>query len=148
MDSATELIDHLNREGIRVILIGDVNEERDGETVFSRLGISELSSRCFGLPLNELMTLLKHARVYVGTDSGPLHLAAALNVAVVGLFGPAEPRFTAPVVPSASFIFRQVECSPCNQRACVRSNNPCMDLIGVEEVADRVKRLMLSERLS
>jgi ADP-heptose:LPS heptosyltransferase len=88
------------------------------------------------LRLLESAVLLAGADLFVGNDSGPLHLAAALGVPSVGLFGPSTPALTAPrsMAPS-SWLYKEVDCSPCDQRACIRPDNPCINAITVEEVA-------------
>lgn len=79
---------------------------------------------------------------FVGNDSGPLHLAAALGVRVVGLFGPSSPRLTGPVTPDAVFLYNEVECSPCDQRNCVRPSDPCMRSISTDDVLSAIKTIL------
>ncbi len=79
--------------------------------------------------------LLSGADAFVGNDSGPLHLAAALGVKHVGLFGPADPRVTAPPTAYGIHCYQRIECSPCDQRGCIRPNDSCMPLISVDDVA-------------
>jgi heptosyltransferase I len=70
--------------------------------------------------------LIANATVFIGTDSGPLHLAAALGTPFLGLYGPAPPDMTGPRVGIGKGLFPDVECSPCDQRTCVVPNAPCM----------------------
>ncbi len=91
-----------------------------------------------GLPLDDLALLIARAAFYIGGDSGPLHLAAAVGTPSVGLFGPAPPELTGPPVSTNSYLYKKVECSPCDQRECVRKWAPCMTLISVDEVFDKV----------
>lgn len=89
-------------------------------------------------------TLLQRAAVVVCNDSGPLHLAAALGTGVVGLFGPAPPALTGPRGARGEFLFKHVECSPCNQTVCVRPTESCMTLITPDEVFGAVARQLRS----
>jgi ADP-heptose:LPS heptosyltransferase len=62
-----------------------------------------------GLPappttIKELAHLLSRCAVYVGNDSGPMHLAAAMGIAVVGLFGPSDPRRVGPWTATARSV--------------------------------------------
>ncbi len=82
--------------------------------------------------------VLKEAALFVGNDSGPLHLAAALGTRVVGLFGPAAPDLTAPRSAQGRFLYERVECSPCDQCSCVRPERSCMTLILTEDVVRTV----------
>jgi ADP-heptose:LPS heptosyltransferase len=84
--------------------------------------------------------LMHGAAVVVGNDSGPLHLAAALGVPVVGLFGPAPPSLTAPRNVQGTLLYHPVECSPCDQWVCIRPHASCMTMIPVTDVVQSVLR--------
>lgn len=139
-----EFINRMNTIGKKVVLIGSESEMGKGESLVLRTNNSSSVSRAFGLPLDELIVLLNDSELFVGTDSGPLHLASILNIPVVGLYGPAHPHYTAPINPRSSYIFKQVECSPCDQRRCIRPHNSCMHLITAEEVFEQSKSIMMN----
>ncbi len=80
----------------------------------------------------DLAALLRRARLFVGADSGPLHLAAALGTRVVGLYGPKDPRTYGPYWANAHVVRKGVACSPCTLRRCARPE--CMTLITADEV--------------
>jgi ADP-heptose:LPS heptosyltransferase len=64
--------------------------------------------------LTETAALLKKCCLFIGNDSGPLHLAAALNVPTIGLFGPTAPRQFYPYKSiKHTFIYKNLPCSPC-----------------------------------
>lgn len=86
--------------------------------------------------------MIQGAGLFVGNDSGPLHLAALLGVPVVGLFGPAPPERTAPFASRGVFMYRQVACSPCTQTTCAMPGNSCMNRIAVQEVFDVASGLL------
>jgi ADP-heptose:LPS heptosyltransferase len=93
--------------------------------------------------LVETSAIFKKSALLVCNDSGPLHLAAALGVKVVALFGPATPQLTAPRNAHGVFHYERVECSPCNQHRCVRPTDSCMSLISHEYVFHSVKKLLV-----
>jgi ADP-heptose:LPS heptosyltransferase len=74
-------------------------------------------SRCFNaaglLTISELGALLQMCQLMISNDSGPLHLAASLGVATIGLFGPESPDFYGPLGPHAISIYKRISCSPC-----------------------------------
>jgi heptosyltransferase-2 len=82
--------------------------------------------------------LLRDADLFIGNDSGPLHLAALLEVPLIGLFGPASPELTAPLSARGSFLYHQVACSPCSQTVCIMPDNSCMRRITPEDVLTAV----------
>jgi lipopolysaccharide heptosyltransferase I len=70
--------------------------------------------------LLELAALLRHADLFVGVDSGPLHLAGALGTPVLGLYGPKHPGTYGPYWPGGRVVRSGIECSPCWHRRCPR----------------------------
>ena len=76
-----------------VFAVGPVERERWGEAVFARLAAVAV---VVAPALDELAGLLAGARAFVGNDSGPAHLAAAVGTPAVTLFGPTDPRHFAP----------------------------------------------------
>lgn len=96
--------------------------------------------------LKELGALLKGARVVISADSGPMHLAAALGVPVVAIFGPTSPQITGPYNPQAEHIILQkdVGCPvPCYEVSC--ADNKCMKAVTVDEVFKAVKKILNSD---
>ncbi|HEX9656655.1 MAG TPA: glycosyltransferase family 9 protein [Bacteroidota bacterium] len=89
--------------------------------------------------------LMSNAEAFVGNDSGPLHLAAALGIKHVGLFGPADPRLTAPPTAHGVHCYKKVECSPCDQRQCIRPDDSCMELISVDDVARPLLEMLVKD---
>jgi lipopolysaccharide heptosyltransferase I len=92
--------------------------------------------------LLDLAALFERCAAVAGCDTGPVHLAAALGVEVIGLYGPKDPRIYGPWVASrggpAEVIWKHVHCSPCTLRWC--GNVICMDAIGPGEVAAALER--------
>lgn len=107
----------------------------------------EVINLCGRLRLEELAGLLKEACLFVGVDSGPLHLALALKTPSVGIFGPTDPR---QVVGEEGGLFRAVfsgrPCAPCYQHLpgqkvrCPEA--PCLQEISPEEVLLKVESLL------
>jgi lipopolysaccharide heptosyltransferase I len=100
--------------------------------------------RRFQVSFMELIPLLRRARLLVGGDTGPFHLACALGTPVVGILGPTAPARNGPWSASDESVFRVLPCSFCNGRTCP-TNNECMDL-EVEQVFDSVVRRLAQKR--
>lgn len=83
--------------------------------------------------LRQLMALLAQCRLIVTNDSGPMHLAAALGVPLVAIFGSTDEHATGPVGPRVRIVRRPVECSPCGLRECPIDFR-CMNTVSVEDV--------------
>jgi len=93
---------------------------------------------CGEFSLAQLRALMERAALYVGGDSGPLHIAATSRVPIVGLYGPTLPARSAPwrdpVIPVASVEPDPLPCRPCDQRVCAPGDFRCLTSIGAERV--------------
>jgi len=83
--------------------------------------------------LRELLALMSECRLIVTNDSGPMHLAAALGVPLVAIFGSTDERATGPVGARVRIVKHRVACSPCGLRECPVDFR-CLRGISVEEV--------------
>jgi heptosyltransferase-2 len=90
------------------------------------------------LDLAQLAAVLSHLDVLVTNDSGPMHLAAALGVRCVALFGPTDPRRTAPAGEGHRVLYTDRWCSPCFQRRCPLIHHRCLRDIEVDAAASAV----------
>jgi ADP-heptose:LPS heptosyltransferase len=84
--------------------------------------------------LMELAALYEKAAFVISTDTGPMHLAAAVGTPVIALFGPTAPWRTGPYGPGHQIVRAQLECSPCFKRRCETMD--CMSHISVKQVMD------------
>jgi lipopolysaccharide heptosyltransferase I len=105
----------------------------------------KISSHCegaklhnFQVPFLQLVPLIRRARLLIGGDTGPFHLACALGIPVVGIFGPTDPARNGPWGGMDECLVRVLPCSFCYGRTCP-TQNECMD-IGVEQVFQAVVR--------
>lgn len=90
--------------------------------------------------LRELVELLRQADLFISADTGPMHIAAALGVPVVTLFGPKDPVLHGPYGGRTRIIRANVECSPCTHRVC--EHVKCMTSITTDMVLAGVKDLL------
>lgn len=96
--------------------------------------------------LVELRALMDAAVLFIGGDSGPLHVAGTTNVPIVGLYGPTLAARSAPWRP-ARFVSESIElpdlaCRPCNQRRCEPGDFRCLGSIAPAQVADAAERAL------
>ena len=81
----------------------------------------------------DLPAFLSHCHVFIGNDSGSMHVAAAVGLPAVAIFGPTDPFGTAPVTPRHTIVRQQPYCSPCFLRRCPIDHR-CMTRITTSEV--------------
>ena len=101
---------------------------------------------CGDFSLAELRALVDRASVYIGGDSGPLHVAATSRVPIVGLYGPTLPARSAPwrepALAAEAVEVHGLQCRPCDQRVCAPGDFRCLTMISAEQVAAAAMRLL------
>jgi heptosyltransferase-1 len=125
--------------GVRVILVGSGEDIPAAERIRAEGGLAELSL-AGKLNLIELREVIGRARLFVGPDSGPMHVAASTSTPIVALFGPNLPAYNAPWKAEATIIEKKLECRPCKQRRCVTGDLRCVRSITVDEVYEACLR--------
>jgi heptosyltransferase II len=129
--------------GARAVILGGVSESALALEAEAALGGAPL--RLQGkTSLGELIGVLSHLSLFLSNDSGPMHLAAALGVPTLAVFGPTDPNETGPLGPRAKFVREPVECSPCLYRDCPIDHR-CMERIGVARVYEEAMGLVGAE---
>jgi len=94
--------------------------------------------------IRQLMALIHETSLFLTNDSGPMHLAAALDVPLVAVFGSTNPITTSPMAREGRFVLvrHEVECSPCLERSCPLKHHQCMDLVGVSDVVGAARTVV------
>ena len=133
------VIESFRDRGIRALLIGtrgDVArrlEERTGGY-----------ARWREFTLSELKTVIAGLDIFIGADSGPLHIAAALGIPSIGIYGPNVPSVSGPLAPCVRFVEIPLDCRPCNQNRKCPHGVRCLKEIPVERVMEEVDRILES----
>ena len=102
---------------------------------------------CFPTTIPQFIALVQRSRLFIGGDTGPLHLATACETPVVGIYGPTNPLRNGPFNPSDISVFQSVPCGPCYKRTCEKYQCQCMTLITVDEVFEAVVKRLKNEQL-
>lgn len=129
-----------------VALVGGPDDRASAERAAALAGkaVHDLAGET---TLPELVSLCRRARLFVGCDTGPMHLAAAVGRPVVALFGPADPRRTGPWSPPGSghVVLRELPpCAPCNRKTCNQVRHACMEDLTVERVLAAARERLAS----
>ena len=94
--------------------------------------------------LETLIGVLAESSLMITNDSGPMHIAAALGVPTVAIFGSTDERVTGPYGPRTRIVKHPVECSPCLLRECPIDHR-CMNGVSVEQVCRAARELVQAE---
>jgi ADP-heptose:LPS heptosyltransferase len=96
--------------------------------------------------LAELRALVVRSRLFVGGDTGPLHIAATTRTPIVGIFGPTLAARSAPwrnpAIPTASLEIAGLPCRPCEQRVCEPGDFRCLTTLKPEDVISAAERAL------
>jgi ADP-heptose:LPS heptosyltransferase len=115
-----------NRWGAQVVLVGSASERRLAAAIGAGQNgrVLDWTGR---LDLNELAALVERADLFLGADSGPAHLAAAVGTPLVTLFsGTNQPAQWQPRGSRVVVVRLPVACSPCHRQRCGLRDHPCM----------------------
>jgi len=115
--------------------IVEIVKERDKERKMNHL--QNLTGKT---DLGELCYLLKEASLFVGVDSGIMHLASSFDTPVVGIFGPTDPFLIGPQNERSIVVREEMECSPCSLKGC--EDRTCMKRLDVQKVLNACEQLL------
>lgn len=131
------LCDGLAAAGHRVVLLGDARDREFTSPIAASLG-SACIDAAGSATWVETAALIAQCATFVGNDSGLMHLAEAVGVPVVTLFGPTVRAFGyAPSLPESVTIERRLACRPCSRNGatpCPKGSYECLEAIGPEDV--------------
>lgn len=106
---------------------------------------------CGEFDLGELRALFARAMLFIGGDSGPLHVASTTQVAVVGIYGPTLPvrsqPWRDPALVAEALEIDALECRPCDQRRCITDDYRCLTGIPAATVLTAAERALARQRL-
>jgi heptosyltransferase-2 len=126
--------------GAQVILFGSAGDRESTAAVMreARHPLVDIAGRT---DLKEAIALISGCGLFLSNDSGLMHVAGALGVPTVAIFGSTNPAATSPVGDQSIVIHREVPCSPCLKPVCP-TDFRCMEMIGVDEVYEAARKLL------
>ncbi|NOT95080.1 MAG: putative lipopolysaccharide heptosyltransferase III [Nitrospira sp.] len=137
-----ELADRLVSDYGCQVLIGG---SREDEALAQRIQAAAKSrpiSMAGQATLKEFAAIAQRAALFVGNDSGAMHIAAAVGTPMVALFGPSNPDEWGPRGGPAEVIYKGLDCRACFHPTCMREEENCMKQIDLGEVLARIQRLI------
>ncbi len=139
-DYFIELIKLLKKEiNCAIFLIGGKDNIEKCEYIEEKTNVLNFAGK---LSIIESAALIKKMNVFITNDTGPMHIADALEVKVVAIFGPTDIKETPPFRKNGAILYKNLPCSPCKQRKCPYGHNDCMKMIKPTEVYQAVVELI------
>ncbi|MBI5056113.1 MAG: lipopolysaccharide heptosyltransferase II [Nitrospirae bacterium] len=129
----------------RVIIFGSKSEVEIADEIVSSVGAirkSSLLNMAGKTTLRQLASLISECDAFITNDSGPMHMAAALFVPVVAIFGSTNKMTTGPFGEGHRIIVKDLSCSPCMERECPEGHLKCMAEISADDVFASLKEVL------
>jgi heptosyltransferase-2 len=130
----------INQYDAQMLIFGSAGDAPSAAEVkkSSRNSLLDISGKT---DLKEAIALIAHCALFISNDSGLMHVASALGIPTVAIFGSTDPYTTSPVGKNSVVIHHDVPCSPCLKPVCP-TDFRCMKLITVDEVYEAARKLM------
>jgi heptosyltransferase-2 len=94
------------------------------------------------LTLREAIIVISKCSLFISPDTGSMHIAAALGINQIAIFGSASPIWTKPLNKNSEVIYKNLPCSPCFKRKCPFGTTECLKKISFEDVRKKVDLLL------
>ncbi|MBI5593387.1 MAG: glycosyltransferase family 9 protein [Deltaproteobacteria bacterium] len=145
VNSCAELIDDVQlRYGVTVIITGSTEERGRADQVVARC-----RTQPFNLAgktsIGELAAVLSACRGFIGVDTAALHLAAAVGIPTLGIFGPSPAVCWAPRGSRHTIVSKNMPCVPCRRKGCQNSEiSQCLNELTLEDIHEELSRFIAS----
>lgn len=144
-EAADQVIENFTAEGkvseeVKCVIVGAPGEEALGHDIagLMRTHPVVLSGKT---SLGVLKAVIKRCRVFLTNDTGPMHIANALGLPVIAVFGPTDHTTTSPFASGSVVVRTPVDCSPCLLRECPIDHR-CMTGVTVEQVVHATQQVL------
>ena len=129
-------------EDVEVVLLGTKKDRSNADQLVATAGPVGVVNLAGETSLLQLIDVMRRCTCFVGPDSGPGHIAGALGLPYISLFGPTPPERVAPFGSEKLVIRSNVPCSPCSRKVCPGLDTVCMRLISADQVYQRLQMVL------
>ena len=143
-----ELADRLTSQYGCQVLIGGSDQDIELAQQIRQMAKSSSVIMAGRTTIKQFAAIAKKSSLFVGSDSGAMHIAAAVGTPVVALFGPSSPREWGPRGGPVEVLYKELDCRSCFHPTCTRGEENCMRLITIDEVMMAAAGLMGQARLA
>jgi heptosyltransferase III len=141
-----ELADQLVSQYGCQVLIGGSNQDIDLAEQIRQMAKCNPIVMAGRTTIKQFAAIAKKSVLFVGSDSGAMHIASAVGTPVVGMFGPSNPREWGPRGGPVEVLYKELDCRSCFHPTCIRGEENCMKLIAVHEVVAAAQRFLRAWR--
>lgn len=139
------IAENLSARGYQIVLSGAPTTEQIAQVASVQKATTQKCAALTALSIGELMAVIAGAKIFVGNDSGPAHIAAAVQTPLVVLFGPASSQRWHPwASDKAELVQNDFACNPCAMYTCTEFAEPeCIRSISIEQVKNAIDKVLL-----
>ena len=137
-----ELADHLMSPYGCQVLIGGSDQDIDLAQQIQQMAKSKPIIMAGRTTIKQFAAIAKKSALFVGSDSGAMHITSAVGTPVVALFGPSSPHEWGPRGGPVEVLYKEIDCRSCFHPTCTKGEGNCMRLIAVHEVFAAAQRLL------
>jgi heptosyltransferase-1 len=130
---------------IKIVLIGSCDDIAIAKSLLETIADARVISLVGKTGIGELVEIIRKCKMIVSNDSGPVHIAALLNVPVLAFFGPTDPRKTGPYGNIHQIVELELPCRYCLKRNCPDLTLNCHDL-DVKFIVDKIQSFLTQGR--
>ena len=129
-----------------IIIFGGPNEQNFASDIEKHLienGIENFQNLAGKTSIEELINLIRNLDLFITNDSGPMHLAAAMQIPTIAIFGPTNDKETSQWKNEKSLIVKKnLDCQPCLKRECPLIHHDCMKLVQASDILNAVNTIV------
>jgi ADP-heptose:LPS heptosyltransferase len=140
-----EITNWLVAKGFQIVFVGSGRDLDKIKAIMAGLN-HRAHNLGGGLSIGELMALFHISALFLGNDSGPMHLAAAMGTPVVGLFGPVDERRWKPLSNNSIVLRGEKACQDCRQKRKDCNDFPCITKLKPEKVKQAISELLAARQ--
>ncbi len=126
-----------------IVIFGGPGEEGMADDIVAQLRCKNYSNLCGKLTIKELCEHIGGLSAFITNDSGPMHIASAMGIPTVAIFGPTDFTETHPFGNNHMIVSKYLSCAPCKKRECPLRHHRCMKEIDADEVIEAFYTLRL-----
>src|SRR5262249_16959224 len=133
----------LIERGFQIVMTGTPTEEQRTQLAAVQARTKHILASISSLTIGELVAAIADAKLFVGNDSGPAHIAAAVKTPLVVLFGPASSSRWRPWRAKSELVQNDFPCNPCAMYTCTAFDEPeCIRSITLDQVIKAIDKLI------
>ena len=135
-------------QGWQVLILGSQADAATGSVIVADIDPeqhADIHNLCGKTQLEDAIDLLATADTVISNDSGLMHIAAALQIPLIAIYGPTSPNFTPPLSDNSQAVQIEVDCGPCFQRTCPEQHHKCMKEISGKSVLTLIQKKISSQ---